>query len=192
VSFDVVALLRARLPSVEVDKDVAGARGADGVEELSVSPAVLVRVAQFLKSDADAAFDLLDLTALDRLGRTETDATGQRAARFVVVLLLSSRTHQSRARLLVEVDDATGAWPSLGSVWPAALLYEREVMDLFGIFADGHPNPRRLLLPDGFVGHPGRSDYRLTKHQPQVPPPERSPATVIDAAHAATTTEGAS
>jgi len=143
-----------------------------GVEVIEVAPEHVVTVARFLSSDPDAACDLVDLTAIDRLG--------QRGGRFVLVLVLASRSHGTRARLEVGLDDDHPAWPTLSTIWPAAWLYEREVMDLFGLVAEGHANPRRLLLPEGFIGHPLRLDYRIAKRQPQVPSPERAPRLVID------------
>lgn len=159
------ALVDARLPGRGLI-----ARGTEsGVEVITVPARSLLDVARFLTRDADAAYDLLDLTAIDRI-----DAS----PRFVVLVALVSRTHQSRARLEVGVDDDTGAFPSLTAVWPAAFLYELEILDLFGLTPEGHPQPHRLLLPDGFVGHPLRLDYRIGKHQPQVPPPSSSPERV--------------
>jgi NADH:ubiquinone oxidoreductase subunit C len=165
-----IALLAARLPRISVR---AGRLDGD-TEVLEVPASSLVPVGRFLCSDADAAYDLVDITAIDRWPTTAGKP------RFLVVVLLCSRTHRSRARLEIEVDDDVSAWPSLSPVWPAAALYEREVMDLMGLHPDGHPNPRRLLLPESFAGHPLRLDYRRTKHQPQVVPPERGAGVVID------------
>lgn len=154
-----IALVHARLPGRGLV-----AHGSEGdVEVVEVPARSLLDVARFLTSDADAAYDLLDLTAVDRYGKA--------SPRFIILVALVSRTHQSRARLEVAVDDDDGTFPSLTSVWPAAFLYELEVFDLFGLTPEGHPQAHRLLLPEGFVGHPLRLDYRLTKHQPQVPPP---------------------
>lgn len=158
-----VALVDARLPGRGLV-----ARGTEGdVEVVEVPRRSLLDVARFLTADADAAYDLLDITAVDRLERA--------SPRFLLLVALVSRTHQSRARLEVAVDDDTGAFPSLSAVWPAAFLYELEVVDLFGLTPEGHPQPHRLLLPETFVGHPLRLDYRIGKHQPQVPPPSTTP-----------------
>ena len=158
-----VALVDARLPGCGLV-----ARGSEGdVEVIEVPARSLLDVARFLRGDADAAYALLDLTAVDRLGSS--------SPRFIVLIALVSRTHQSRARLEVAVDDDSGGFPSLTSVWPAAFLYELEALDLFGLTPEGHPQAHRLLLPEGFVGHPLRLDYRLAKHQPQVPPPTTTP-----------------
>lgn len=163
-----VALVDARLPG----RGLVG-RGTEGeVEVVDVPAHSLLDVARFLKRDADAAYDLVDVTVVDRL-----DAA---SPRFLLLVALVSRTHQSRARLQVPVDDDRAAFPSLAGVWPAAFLYELEIVDLFGLMPEGHPQPHRLLLPEGFVGHPLRLDYRLTKHQPQVPPPSTTPERLAD------------
>ncbi len=144
------------------------------VEVIAIAPQNLVAVARFLKDDPDAACDLIDLTAIDRFDRTTAVKN-----RFLLILLLASRSHGTRARIEVALDDEHPAWTTLSTVWPAAWLFERELMDLFGLVADGHTNPRRLLLPEGFIGHPLRLDYRLTKQQPQVPAPDTAPRLII-------------
>lgn len=148
--------------------------GNDDVEVLEIAPRDLLTVAHFLRSDPDADCELVDLTAIDRLGR--------RGGRFVLVIVLCSRSHQTRARLEVGLDDDHPAWPTLSSVWPVATIYEREAMDLLGLVAEGHTNPRRLLLPEQFVGHPLRLDYPIDKFQSAVPLPEREPLR-IDGKH---------
>lgn len=156
-------LLEARLPSVRP----VGQRIEGDVEVVVVEARQLVELARFLARDRDAAYDLVDLTAIDR---------GPVAARrFLLLVIVVSRTHQSRARLEVEIDDDHGAFPSLHGIWPAALIYEREVIDLLGLIADGHPQPQRLLLPEGFVGHPLRVDHPIGRAQPQVPATTSTP-----------------
>lgn len=81
--------------------------------------------------------------------------------RFDVLYHFLSQTHASRLRLRVHVDEADAHVPSLTGVYPGANFYEREVYDMFGIEFKGHPFLRRILMPDGWVGHPLRKDYPL-------------------------------
>jgi NADH-quinone oxidoreductase subunit C len=65
-------------------------------------------------------------------------------------------------RIRVKTDIADGAsFPSAVSIWPAANWLEREVFDMFGIKFDGHPDMKRILLPEGWKGHPLRKDYGI-------------------------------
>jgi Ni,Fe-hydrogenase III component G len=132
-----LALVEARLPG----RDLV-ARGVEaGVEVVGVPVRSIVDVARFLKGDADAAYDLVDVTMIVRGARSER----------VLLIVLVSRTHHSRARLEVSFDADVATFPSLASVWPAAGLLEREVIDHFGVLPEGNPQPYRLLLPEVFA-----------------------------------------
>ena len=91
-----------------------------------------------------------DVTAVDWLGSQP---------RFQLSYHIVSHTHKERIRLRVMVDGEAAAVESITSVWPAANFYEREVFDLFGIQFEGHPNLRRILMPDDWQGYPLRKDY---------------------------------
>lgn len=137
---------------------------------IEVSPANLLRVAEFLKSDPELRLDMLcDLSGVDYL---ETDA--KLAAKFPyephveVVYHLQSITHHHRLTLKVKVprwkDDVAGRLPevpSVSSVWAIADWHEREAYDLVGIQFTGHPNLLRILCVDDWVGHPLRKDYEF-------------------------------
>ena len=73
-----------------------------------------------------------------------------------------------RLKVRVEQDDATCRPPTL--LWPIANWLEREVWDMFGIRFEGHPDLRRLLLYEEFVGHPLRKDYPMNRRQPLIGP----------------------
>jgi len=79
--------------------------------------------------------------------------------RFQLSYHILSFAHQERIRLRVMVDEASLSVESITQVWPSANYYEREVFDLFGVRFDGHPNLRRIMMPDDWVGHPLRKDY---------------------------------
>jgi NADH-quinone oxidoreductase subunit C len=119
---------------------------------LIVSPARLLEVAAHLRDADGARFDFCsDVTATDWPPRAE---------RFDVIYALYSTRLRHRLRLKVRVAEG-GAVPSVASIWPAANWLEREVFDLFGIRFDGHPDLRRILMPDEWQGHPQRKDYPL-------------------------------
>jgi NADH-quinone oxidoreductase subunit C len=70
-----------------------------------------------------------------------------------------SHTYKERIRLRVLLDGESPAVDSITPIWPSANYYEREVFDLFGIRLEGHPNLRRIMLPDDWQGYPLRKDY---------------------------------
>ena len=97
-------------------------------------------------------FDMLvDLTAVD---------WPKREKRFDLVLILYSFEKNERLRIKAHVGEGQPA-PSVESVWPTANWMEREVYDMFGIVFDGHPNLKRLLLPEEWQGFPLRKDYDI-------------------------------
>jgi NADH-quinone oxidoreductase subunit C len=79
--------------------------------------------------------------------------------RFQVSYHILSHTFKEYIRLRVLLDDANPSVASITPVWPSANYYEREVFDLMGIRFEGHPNLRRIMMPDDWVGHPLRKDY---------------------------------
>jgi len=125
------------------------------------------RILQALGAAREMGFRLLtDLTAVDRYPAQP---------RFDVVYLLTSVEPPARMRLMVHLA-ADQTAPSATSLWPGANWLEREAFDLFGIRFDGHPDLRRILMPDDWEGHPLRKDYPLVEepvefqgHTPKVP-----------------------
>ena len=118
-----------------------------------LAPHDLVRVCRFLRDDPDLAFDFLsDVTGVDRLSLPEA------SPRFEVVYHLYSLQYRRRLRLKVRVNEGQ-AVPTVTGVWETANWHEREVYDLFGVPFDGHPDLRRILMPDDWEGHPLRKDY---------------------------------
>ncbi|MGA7841208.1 MAG: NADH-quinone oxidoreductase subunit C [Candidatus Acidiferrales bacterium] len=99
-------------------------------------------------------FDMLvDLTAVD---------WPKRERRFDVVLNLYSFAKNERLRLKAHAGENEPA-PSVCAIWPAANWMERECYDMFGIVFEGHPDLKRILLPDEWQGHPLRKDYDILK-----------------------------
>ena len=121
----------------------------------------LVELVAFLKRDPDADLSLLvDITAIDRTPRTP---------RFEVRWRMRSPRLGYRATFVVHVEEDDAVIPSLVPHWAGAESLERELNEMFGVYPDGHPHLRPLLLYTDLVGHPLRRDYRASKQQPLVP-----------------------
>jgi NADH-quinone oxidoreductase subunit C len=113
---------------------------------------------QALLQRPELAFNfLMDVTAVDFLGRSP---------RFEVVYHLYSSTNNDRLRVKIRVPEQDAWVHSLVSLWKSANWLEREAWDMFGIRFVGHPDLRRILLYEEFVGHPLRKDYPFDKRQP--------------------------
>jgi NADH-quinone oxidoreductase subunit C len=113
----------------------------------------LVEVAQWLRDTPGAAFDYCsDVTAVDWPTRA--------GERFDLVYCLYSIVNRQRVRVKTRVADGQ-AVASVTGLWPAANWFEREVFDMFGVPFTGHPDLRRILMPDEWQGHPQRKDYPL-------------------------------
>jgi NADH-quinone oxidoreductase subunit C len=116
-----------------------------------VKPQAIAEVCALLKSDPRTRMDsLMNLTAVDWPKRNQID----------VVYHLFSYTHRHVFILKVQLDRASPVVPSVESVWKAADWLEREQFDLLGVQFTGHPDLRRIMLPDDWVGHPLRKDYQ--------------------------------
>lgn len=100
---------------------------------------------------------LADLTALDRLGTIGGDH------RFDVVVQLLHHDRKERWTIHVAAGGDPPEVPSVVALWPGANFMEREVFDLFGVRFEGHPNLRRIMMPDEWEGHPLRKDYGVGK-----------------------------
>ena len=85
--------------------------------------------------------------------------------RFEVVYLLHSVKNATRLRLKVRVSGENPAVDSVTGVWPGTNWYEREVFDLFGVTFNGHPDLRRIMMPEGWEGHPLRKDFPIHGHK---------------------------
>ena len=117
-----------------------------------VAPEALPEVAAFLKDSDEGSFDYCaDLTATDWPPREK---------RFDVVYCLYSTRRRQRVRIKVRAADGEPV-PSVTGLWPAANWLEREVWDMFGVNITGHPDRRRILMPQEWQGHPQRKDYPL-------------------------------
>jgi NADH-quinone oxidoreductase subunit C len=133
----------------------------DGISQVSywvgdwtiiVPVAALLGVARALRDAPDAAFDMCsDVTVTD---------WPLRPARFDVLYCLYSTRHHHRIRVKVKAGEHDPV-PSMTDLWPAANWLEREVYDMFGVNFVGHPDRRRILMPEDWQGFPQRKDYPL-------------------------------
>jgi NADH-quinone oxidoreductase subunit C len=132
-----------------------------GDDAVIVRPERWLEVARFLRDDSKCQMDhFIDLTAVDYLGRREI--------RFEVVLHVRSMALLHRVRMKAPVADPPRI-DSLASVWRGADWFERECFDMFGVDFVGHPDLRRILMYEEFVGHPLRKDYPAQRAQPLIP-----------------------
>ena len=121
---------------------------------VTVAKQSLIAVGEFLKSNDGGAYVVLtDETAVDY---------PKREKRFEIIYQLYSFRLNSRLRLKVMTGEGELV-PSVSGLWPAANWLEREVYDMFGVQYEGHPDLKRILLPDGWTGHPLRKDYDILK-----------------------------
>ncbi len=154
----------------ELSEVLSGACGQFIVEKVvergdlivMVLPNALSSVLQVCKENPQLSFNLLvDITAVDWM-----DA---RKERFEVVYQLLSISTRSRLCIKVPVSEDKPEVPSATGLWNGANFLEREVWDMFGIRFTGHPDLRRILMYEEFVGHPLRKDYPVQAKQPRIP-----------------------
>jgi NADH-quinone oxidoreductase subunit C len=116
-----------------------------------VAREILIGTADFLRSDPELGFTFLsDITAVDRFPIEP---------RFELNYHLMAMAQRERLRLRVRVPGSDPVAPSVTQVWEGANWHEREIFDLFGVRFDGHPDLRRILMPDDWEGYPLRKDY---------------------------------
>jgi len=121
---------------------------------LEVRKEDLKKVLSFLKKAPEIGFEVLsDLTGVDYLLPTKHTK---------VVYWLQNPGNYERIRITV-VAARGESLPSVTDLWEGADWYERELFDLFGVTFEGHPDLKRILMPDDWKGHPLRRDYALTE-----------------------------
>ena len=147
------------------------------LEGLPEHPAIKAILAWKAEALVDAKFDRGELTLTIAAEEIRATAATMQAAeynffedmtavdwfpsspRFQLSYHILSHSYKEYIRLCVLVDGESPAIDSITPVWPGANFYEREVFDLFGVRFEGHPNLRRILMPDDWQGYPMRKDY---------------------------------
>jgi NADH-quinone oxidoreductase subunit C len=125
-----------------------------GQVAVTLKKARIFEICRFLHDEPELSFDYLaDLCGVDFLGKKEK--------RFEVVYHLYSIKHRRGIRLKAEVAEDDPAIDSVVPIWAGVNWHERECFDMFGIVFKGHPDHRRILMPEDWEGHPLRKDYPL-------------------------------
>lgn len=141
----------AALDAFDTDA-VVGGKFELGELTLEVEPSKITSICGFLKYDQQFV-RLSSVTAVDRWPAEP---------RFEVVYHLHSLQRNLRIRVKCRIGGSDAVIESVTGVWRSANWYEREVFDMFGIQFTGHPNLIRILMPEGWEGHPLRKDYPIT------------------------------
>ncbi len=141
------------------------AAGGSGDLTVQIKKNHIVKVAEFLKNDPDLQFDMvIDLLGVD-MYRPE--------GRFEVVYNLYSVRNKKYLRLKVLVDEGECVVPSVVNVWSGANWHERETFDMFGIKFIGHPDLRRMYMPEEYQYYPLRKDFPLMGIPDSIPLPRK-------------------
>jgi NADH-quinone oxidoreductase subunit C len=157
---EIVDKIKARLPESVLESEVFR-----NDLTILVKKDDIVRVAEFIKSDPDLSFDLvIDVCGVDLYQPEE---------RFEVVYNLYSLNMKRYLRLKVRVGEDNPVVPTVTTVWPGANWHERETWDMFGIKFAGHPDLRRIYMPEEFEYYPLRKDFPLMGVPDSLPLPRR-------------------
>lgn len=165
MSQKVLARLKARFGDAILETE--SFRGDD---EALVAPDNWLAAARYLRDDTECAMNhFIDLTIVDYPEREPA------TPRFEVLLFVRSLGKNHRVRLKTRVRDGEEL-DTLTGIWEGANWTEREAYDMFGVKFRGHPDLRRILMYEEFVGYPLRKDYPIGKTQPLIPYREVAPA----------------
>jgi NADH-quinone oxidoreductase subunit C len=153
VTFDITGDALIDRIKAKFGEDIVEAVATHGQQIVRVKNSSYIDLCRYLRDDEEALFDLCsDLTAVhwpDRKGEE-----------FDIVVQLYSVSKNRRLRVKTAVADGEPC-PSVTFLWIGANWMEREAYDMFGVKFDGHPDLRRILLPDDWPGHPLRKEYPI-------------------------------
>ena len=144
---------RLNLVKEKINQFVPGYYDVNGTPGIVTTPDKVSGIAIILKSDEELCFDSLrDVVGVDRFKKTN---------RFEVIYNIYSIKFKDRVFLKVLCGTKNPETPSLTPVWASANWYEREAFDMFGINFTGHPDLRRIYMPEEFEYYPLRKDFPL-------------------------------
>ncbi|MDH5609627.1 MAG: NADH-quinone oxidoreductase subunit C [Cyclobacteriaceae bacterium] len=143
---EIKEILQQAFPAIPFGEDREATPAA-----LVVDPAMLVEVCQWLKTNENTYFDMLScLSGIDN---------GPDSGTMDVIYNLYSVPYDNSLMIKVSIDRQNPSIHSVAHIWKTANWHEREAFDLLGIYVEGHPDLRRILLPDDWQGFPLRKDY---------------------------------
>jgi NADH-quinone oxidoreductase subunit C len=127
-----------------------------GQTKIILKPESIVDVCRYLRDTPGLVYNFL--TSIDDVDYyPDTDKPG----RFALSYQLLSMLYKRRVTLKVYLPEENPSVKTVTTVWPSANWLEREIHDLMGIEFEGHPDPRRIQMPEDWIGHPHRRDYPL-------------------------------
>ena len=127
----------------------------DGAWEIALPPGELRAALEWLGREREPAFDhLIDLFGVDY------------GEEFEVIYHISRALAAELVRVRTRVPRQGGSVPTVTDIWAGASWPERELMEMYGVTVEGHPDPRNLLLPEGWKGYPLRKDYEYPEYHP--------------------------
>ncbi|NIT13501.1 MAG: NADH-quinone oxidoreductase subunit C [Candidatus Dadabacteria bacterium] len=156
--------LQSLLSSIQTrfDSSIQKTESFRGETTFYIASESLLNVCRALKEEFDFTY-LVDITAVDYLNTP-------RDARFEMVYVLhrfgTNYEDNYRIRLKVRLDENDLTIDSVTPVWSGANWLEREVFDMFGVEFSGHPDPRRILMPEDYGPHPLRKDFDVRNREP--------------------------
>lgn len=160
---DPVESLKEKFPD-----DVLHVKQFAGETTVSVAPSALHAVMVYLRGTPGLIYNFLsDISAVDYYPTDYGDEYEFRPERFGVAYHIYSMLYNRRLRIKIYLPEEEPAVDTVVDVWPAANWLEREIKDMMGIEFVGHPDPRRLLMPDDWQGYPHRRDYPMGKETVQ-------------------------
>ena len=154
---------KRQLPPPEMERrirahfgpDVEGFEDQHGHSVVGIAAGRYRELAAFLRDDPELALDFFDFTAGVDLGEEGIQ----------IVTHLYSTVHGHHVRLKVRCSAQDPVCPTLSDIYAGANWHEREASEMFGVVFEGHPHPVKLLLSEGFEGHPLRKDFELMGRQ---------------------------